>query len=122
MDEAWRRFADRERAAVDGQRRAAERWHREQVWRQEHRAHQRARRRKRQLAREVIDAGYRAVARRVHPDVGGSDDAMRWLQEVRDVLREAVQPPSKLRRGCDLFPDRDDWSLSGPLWPRRTRR
>jgi hypothetical protein len=56
--------------------------------------HERARRlevrRRRKVARLLIDAGYRALARRSHPDVGGSHEAMLRLTVVRDTLRDAV--------------------------------
>ena len=41
----------------------------------------------RELADELIVAGYRALATRLHPDQGGSKDAMRRLNRVRDELK-----------------------------------
>ena len=41
----------------------------------------------RELALELITAGYRALATRLHPDQGGSRDAMRRLNRVRDDLK-----------------------------------
>jgi hypothetical protein len=40
------------------------------------------------LARQVIDAGYRALSMKLHPDKGGSNEAMRRLTEVRALLRK----------------------------------
>ena len=57
---------------------------------EEERLDRRERRHKRKLAHDVSHHGYRAVARRVHPDVGGNADDMRWLREVCDVLHAAV--------------------------------
>jgi hypothetical protein len=37
----------------------------------------------RDLAIELVDIGYRALAMRLHPDHGGSLDAMRRLNRVR---------------------------------------
>jgi hypothetical protein len=36
---------------------------------------------------QVIDAGYRALAARLHPDTGGSHEAMARLNQVRDRLK-----------------------------------
>lgn len=41
----------------------------------------------RDLALEVIESGYRAWATRLHPDHGGSLEAMRRLNRVRDDLK-----------------------------------
>jgi hypothetical protein len=41
----------------------------------------------RELAEELVDIGYRALATRLHPDKGGSKDAMRRLNRVRDDLK-----------------------------------
>lgn len=40
------------------------------------------------IALQLIDLGYRAMATRLHPDRGGSKDAMVRLTTVRDELRE----------------------------------
>jgi hypothetical protein len=45
----------------------------------------------RQLADELIDIGYRALATRLHPDRGGSKDAMARLNRVRDELKQIAQ-------------------------------
>jgi len=42
----------------------------------------------RELALKLIDLGYRAMATRLHPDQGGSRDAMSRLNTVRDELKE----------------------------------
>jgi hypothetical protein len=41
----------------------------------------------RELAMQLIDLGYRALATRLHPDRGGSRDAMGRLNIVRDELK-----------------------------------
>jgi hypothetical protein len=45
----------------------------------------------RDLAEELIDLGYRALATRLHPDRGGSKDAMARLNRVRDELKQLAQ-------------------------------
>lgn len=45
----------------------------------------------RDLAEELIDIGYRALATRLHPDRGGSKDAMSRLNRVRDELKQIAQ-------------------------------
>ena len=45
----------------------------------------------RDLADELIDIGYRALATRLHPDRGGSKDAMARLNRVRDELKSMSQ-------------------------------
>jgi len=45
----------------------------------------------RDLAEELVDIGYRALATRLHPDRGGSKDAMSRLNRVRDELRQFAQ-------------------------------
>jgi hypothetical protein len=40
--------------------------------------------------REIVRAGYRDVARRVHPDVGGNAVAMRDVNVARDWLVDAL--------------------------------
>jgi len=45
----------------------------------------------RQLAEELIDLGYRALATRLHPDRGGTKDAMARLNRVRDELKQVAQ-------------------------------
>lgn len=41
----------------------------------------------REIAMQLIDLGYRAMATRLHPDRGGSKDAMARLSHVRDELK-----------------------------------
>jgi hypothetical protein len=43
--------------------------------------------RHRELIVELIDAGYRAMAKTLHPDMGGSHDDVTRLTAVRDELR-----------------------------------
>jgi len=44
----------------------------------------------RDLALELIDIGFRALATRLHPDRGGSKEAMRRLNRVRDELKSVA--------------------------------
>jgi hypothetical protein len=44
----------------------------------------------RELAHQLIDIGYRVLAAKLHPDKGGSHQAMKRLNHVRQVLRRAV--------------------------------
>lgn len=67
-------------AHVDRDRLAQER----QVQQDEIRLH-------RELALELVDIGYKALATRLHPDKGGSRDAMRRLNRVRDELRGVAE-------------------------------
>lgn len=45
---------------------------------------------RREMAQTLIDLGYRAMATRLHPDRGGSRDAMMRLNEVRDQLKSVA--------------------------------
>jgi Protein of unknown function (DUF3102) len=45
----------------------------------------------RELAVELIDIGFRALATRLHPDRGGSQTAMARLNRVRDELKTFAQ-------------------------------
>jgi len=63
-------------------------------WRRNERARRQELRRVEALAHQVIDAGYRAVAARLHPDVGGSHDDMVRLVTVRDSLKEWSPDPT----------------------------
>jgi hypothetical protein len=47
----------------------------------------------RQLGLELIDVGFRHLATKMHPDTGGTTDAMALLIEVRDRLRQALPSP-----------------------------
>lgn len=40
-----------------------------------------------EVALQVIDSGFRAVAMKLHPDKGGSEQAMKELNSVRDALK-----------------------------------
>jgi hypothetical protein len=43
------------------------------------------------LALKLIDIGYKALARELHPDhAGGSDDMMKHLHHVRDRLKQCA--------------------------------
>lgn len=45
----------------------------------------------RELAHKLVDIGYRVLAAKLHPDKpGGSTEAMKRLNEVRRLLKEAV--------------------------------
>lgn len=44
----------------------------------------------RKLALQLIDIGYKVLARKLHPDKGGSPEAMTRLNAVRDRLRQCV--------------------------------
>ena len=44
----------------------------------------------RELALELIDIGYKALATRLHPDRGGSRDAMARLNRIREVFKEVA--------------------------------
>lgn len=44
----------------------------------------------RDLALQLIDIGYKALATKLHPDRGGSSEAMTRLNRVRQMLRAAV--------------------------------
>jgi hypothetical protein len=39
------------------------------------------------LESKIVSAGYKALAAKLHPDVGGSDDAMQRLNQARDKLK-----------------------------------
>jgi hypothetical protein len=45
----------------------------------------------RDLAVQLVDLGYRALATRLHPDQGGSKDAMQRLHRVRDQLKTVAE-------------------------------
>jgi hypothetical protein len=45
----------------------------------------------RELAVELVNLGYRALATRLHPDQGGSKDAMVRLHRVRDQLKSVAK-------------------------------
>jgi hypothetical protein len=43
-----------------------------------------------ELAQDVIDAGYRRLAKELHPDKGGAPDDMARLNRVRERLRQGI--------------------------------
>jgi hypothetical protein len=45
----------------------------------------------RELAIKLIDIGYKVLSTKLHPDKGGSAEAMSRLNAVRKLLKEAVQ-------------------------------
>jgi len=45
----------------------------------------------REIAVQLVDIGYRALATRLHPDRGGSKDAMVRLNRVRDELKAVAE-------------------------------
>jgi hypothetical protein len=45
----------------------------------------------RELAEELVDIGYRALATRLHPDRGGTKEGMARLNRVREELRQTAQ-------------------------------
>lgn len=45
------------------------------------------------LARDVIDAGYKALARRAHPDAGGSTEEFQRLTVTVEALRNSLPRP-----------------------------
>lgn len=44
----------------------------------------------RQAMHKLIDAGYRTMAKGMHPDTGGTNETMGRLTQARDRLRRAV--------------------------------
>lgn len=42
------------------------------------------------VMREIVEAGYRAMARRLHPDVGGTHEQMVALNAAADALRRSL--------------------------------
>jgi hypothetical protein len=44
----------------------------------------------RELIVQLIDAGYRGMAKSLHPDMGGSREDMTRLSTVRDELRRRI--------------------------------
>ena len=48
---------------------------------------------------KVIRSGYRELAKKHHPDVGGSEDEMRQVVAAVEYLREiSTQPPTSTRK------------------------
>jgi hypothetical protein len=46
---------------------------------------------KQATAREIINLGFKAKAKRVHPDVGGTSEAMHEIQESKQLLLKYVE-------------------------------
>jgi hypothetical protein len=67
---------------IERARREAERVREESLTRQQEREAEQ------KLALRLIDIGYRILAKELHPDKGGSRDAMQRLGRVRDRLRQ----------------------------------
>jgi len=44
----------------------------------------------RQLANQLIDIGYKVLATKLHPDKGGSQEAMSRLNKVKSLLKQAI--------------------------------
>lgn len=44
-----------------------------------------------EVALQVIESGYRAVAMKLHPDKGGSEQAMKELNSVRETLKNLAR-------------------------------
>jgi hypothetical protein len=42
------------------------------------------------LGHQLIDIGYKVLSSKLHPDKGGSSEAMARLNKVRSILREAI--------------------------------
>ena len=53
---------------------------------------------RRALARALIHSGYRQQTRTVHPDVGGSTEAMHQLTTIRNALLLAVDDTARYAR------------------------
>lgn len=70
----------------------------ERQHRRDRRAWLKAVRARRALARALIHSGYRPQARALHPDVGGSPEAMHQLTTIRDALLLAVDDTARFAR------------------------
>jgi hypothetical protein len=46
----------------------------------------------REMAEQLIDAGYRVMAKKAHPDNGGSTEKMENLSDAREFLKDAIFP------------------------------
>ena|SRR5215472_17588 len=94
-DEQWQRDRARERAERARQEQ-------ERIRREWERAQERARQQRQQnyytstppmtdankaLALELVNAGYRALSRKHHPDAGGSHEQMVAVNKICDILR-----------------------------------
>ena len=45
----------------------------------------------REIARRLVNTGYRALAREAHPDAGGTTQAMQQLNSAVEALRRVVE-------------------------------
>jgi hypothetical protein len=65
----------------------------------------------RELAEELIDIGYRALATKLHPDRGGSKGAMARLNCVRDELKDVATGAASTPRNAAgrLIPSRENF-------------
>lgn len=73
-----------------------------------------------EVAKELLDFGYKLLSKRYHPDVGGSHDEMLTLGATRDYLLGFIEkgevvriepygpPPKHKPRGGEAFKDADD--------------
>jgi hypothetical protein len=62
-----------------------------ELFAQERQTHDAEVRLHRELAMELVDLGYRALATRLHPDRGGSKDAMARLNRIREQLKAVAE-------------------------------
>jgi hypothetical protein len=58
-----------------------------QTWQAQYRERAKEMEAERRLTKQVFDAGYKALATKLHPDKGGSPEEMTRLNRVRDQLR-----------------------------------
>ena len=69
------------------------------------------------MARTLIANGYQQQARKAHPDMGGSTDAMLRLTTVRDALLAIAEHLSdEALMGRSFAPDyRGEWDRNGTI-------
>jgi len=96
-EEAKKRREERERVRAERERRRREQEERERrYWEQARARHSYQTRatamgaEDREMALEVINAGYRVLSRKHHPDAGGTHDKMVVVNRVCDQLRLLV--------------------------------
>jgi tellurite resistance protein len=83
-------FADPERARERAEE--AKRFEEEAKRRAEETKHRVKKLKEKQAtAREIINLGYKAKAKRVHPDVGGTSEEMHEIQELKQLLTKYVE-------------------------------
>jgi hypothetical protein len=56
----------------------------------------------RRLILQIIEAGVRSMALKMHPDVGGSDEAMHRLTTCKERLRKDYAKMPRLKRSMRL--------------------